>query len=577
MADQPRTQKQIAQKYKDNLDYYRRGHFLRRLKLACFLLAVLGSLGAVFGFRYWGTREYFNTGPLSQNHARFAKDCAVCHDGAEPDLSRALKLDQAMTNLEEGKLASIDFDKLKAAAGEGAKMLSPAELKEAARRNLSPDKLSELSKTVIKKSSLAAMDMACLKCHEPFKLHQPQTEAIALRGVHPEMPLVHADRCSTCHREHVGTGRMKTPGSATCATCHADLHELQRTRNAIKVASPDPPTKPENRNLGDGLIRFIMPQEAQAQMAVIKSYSNGHPAFRYEGAGARDPALIKYNHLRHEQADIPKIDGHALRCEDCHKPGSGGAFYDRVKYKDHCAQCHSLNVIPELPGFAIPHGDPAVVRVFTLSMNRQMAAHLIRQNPTASDEEITRRVIEIAAKVRDRGNSTLDEFERRIFLTGDPPRDERLSPKANTGQIFPACAKCHDVQPGDGGGPRKVSKTNIADRWIHHGPYTHLPHRHMQCADCHAAAITSHDTADILLPSQKICAECHRPLEKEKLLDIVDGGIAPQPGTPQMATEQRRVGGVKWECQACHRFHAPTEAIRFLEAKAKPAPPLTPP
>ena len=51
MADQPRTQKQIAQKYKDNLDYYRHGHFLRRLKLALFLLAVFGSIGAVFGFQ----------------------------------------------------------------------------------------------------------------------------------------------------------------------------------------------------------------------------------------------------------------------------------------------------------------------------------------------------------------------------------------------------------------------------------------------------------------------------------------------------------------------------------------------
>ena len=72
MADQPRTQKQIAQKYKDNLDYYRRGHFLRWLKLGCFFLAVLGSLGAVFGFRFWGDKEYFNTGPISQNHARRA-------------------------------------------------------------------------------------------------------------------------------------------------------------------------------------------------------------------------------------------------------------------------------------------------------------------------------------------------------------------------------------------------------------------------------------------------------------------------------------------------------------------------
>jgi hypothetical protein len=65
-------------------------------------------------------------------------------------------------------------------------------LKAAAERNLSPEKLSALSQAVIKKSSLVAMDRACLRCHEPFKLHQPQTEALALRGVHPELPLVHA-------------------------------------------------------------------------------------------------------------------------------------------------------------------------------------------------------------------------------------------------------------------------------------------------------------------------------------------------------------------------------------------------
>ncbi|MEO7319668.1 MAG: hypothetical protein ABIZ56_11820, partial [Chthoniobacteraceae bacterium] len=69
MANQPRTQKQIAQKYKDNLDYYRRGHFLRRLKLILFLLAIFVSIGAVFGFRFWGNKQYFNTGPISQNHA----------------------------------------------------------------------------------------------------------------------------------------------------------------------------------------------------------------------------------------------------------------------------------------------------------------------------------------------------------------------------------------------------------------------------------------------------------------------------------------------------------------------------
>ena len=575
MADQPRTQKQIALKYKDNLDYYRRGHFLRWLKLALFLLAVFGSIGAVFGFRYWGNKQFFNTGPISQNHARFANDCAQCHDGAEADLSRALKLDQAVTDLKEGHLPSVDLEKLKAAS----RNFSAAEMGAAAKRNFSPEKLSTLQQAVIKKSSLTGMDRACLKCHKPFQLHQPQTEALKLSGVHPEMPLVHSDRCSTCHREHAGTGLMAVPGSESCAICHADLQELARTRNVIKAASPSPPIKPENRNLGDGLIRFIMPQEANAQPAVIKNYADGHPPFRYEGAGARDPAILQYNHQRHEQANIPAVrDGRKLVCADCHEPGKGGAFYEPVRYQQHCVTCHALNVVPELPGFTIPHADPAQVVVFTNSINSRIAAFLINKNSGATFEEIGAQVQTIVSNIANRGDRPLssfgnrggNEWQRRIFFTGDPTVDGRTPGGGREKPGFTACAKCHQVVDGEGAVPYKITKTNIADRWIHHGPFTHEPHTHMQCIDCHAKEIGSRNTADILLPSQTQCAECHSPLRKNKVLEVVAGGIAPKPRTPEMVGKQKREGGVKWECQNCHQFHAPPEAIRQLEtASAK--------
>ena len=550
MADQPRTQKQIALKYKDNLDYYRRGHFLRRLKLALFLLAVFGSIGAVFGFRFWGNKQYFNTGPISQNHARFANDCAQCHDGAEADLSRALKLDQAVTDLKEGNLPSVDLEKLKAAS----KNFSPAEMAAAARQNFSPEKFSALQQAVIKKSSLTGMDRACLKCHKPFQLHQPQMEALNLKGVHPEMPLVHSDRCSTCHREHVGTGLMAVPGS------------------------PSPPIRPENRDLGDGLIRFIMPQEANAQPAVIKNYADGHPPFRYEGAGARDPAILQYNHQRHEQADIPAVrDGRKLACADCHQPGKGGAFYEPVKYQQHCATCHALNVVPELPGFTIPHADPADVVVFTNTLNKRMMGFLIDKNPHAKLDDLAAQVITIVSNMVSRGDRPLSSFgeqragnelQRRIFFTGDPTVDGRTPAGGRDKPGFTACAKCHQVKDAEGDGtvPYKITKTNIADRWIHHGPFTHLPHTHMMCIDCHAKEIGSRNTADILLPSQAQCAQCHSPLRKNKVLEVVDGGIAPKPRTPEMVGKQKREGGVKWECQNCHQFHAPPEAIRQLES-----------
>lgn len=561
MADQPRTQKQIAQKYKDNLAYYKHGHFFRRLRLACFVLAVLGSLGAVFGFRFWATKEYFNTGPISQNHARFSNNCEVCHDGAVPDLSRALKLDQAITGLSEGNLPSIDLEKLKPTGD------SAAELKALASRNLSKEKLSELTQVVIKKSSLTGMDRACLKCHEPFKLHQPQNEAISLRGVHPEMPLVHADRCSTCHREHTGHGRMKTPESETCATCHADREELKRTRNAITIASANPPSKPENRDIGDGIIRFIVPQDPEAKPAIIKGYADGHPPFQYEQAAARDPAAIKFGHARHEQDDV-RVDGRQLECRDCHLPGSGGVYYQPVKYEKHCAKCHSLGLTADLPKVAIPHGDPEKVRAFLRSLSAQYATYFMKEEGKTDRAEIGQLVTEQFEKLRTRGMTSTEELERRVFFTGDPPRtNDRISSKSNNAQVFPACQLCHEVTGGDVANVPKFTKVNMAERWVNHGPFTHLPHRHMKCDDCHGAAHKSEATSDILMPKQQLCAECHRPLQRDKLLEVVNDGVAPKPGTPEMAAHQRREGGVKWECQSCHQFHAAPEAVQFLEAK----------
>jgi hypothetical protein len=116
-----------------------------------------------------------------------------------------------------------------------------------------------------------------------------------------------------------------------------------------------------------------------------------------------------------------------------------------------------------------------------------------------------------------------------------------------------------------------IALTNIAERWAQRGPFTHLPHQHMNCADCHGGASQSKLTSDILMPSQKLCAECHRPLaqsvrERE--------GFAGQhaelkPNTPEMVAAQRRDGGVRADCQTCHAFHAPLSSLDVLQVKAK--------
>src|SRR5437764_3030066 len=80
-----RTQKQIAERYKGNLGYYRRLHPWRRTRLIVSLLTIFGGLLAVFLFPRCGRESFFNAGKISTSHAKFANDCAKCHDRSVAD------------------------------------------------------------------------------------------------------------------------------------------------------------------------------------------------------------------------------------------------------------------------------------------------------------------------------------------------------------------------------------------------------------------------------------------------------------------------------------------------------------
>ena len=102
-----------------------------------------------------------------------------------------------------------------------------------------------------------------------------------------------------------------------------------------------------------------------------------------------------------------------------------------------------------------------------------------------------------------RGMPTAEELEHRIFLAGVPPQEEvRNSPRSNKPPFFPGCSKCHEMEK-NGAGALRVVPTQVAERWVHHGPFTHLPHSLMDCTDCHGAAKTSKLISDILISSQK--------------------------------------------------------------------------
>ncbi|RYD71984.1 MAG: hypothetical protein EOP84_23945 [Verrucomicrobiaceae bacterium] len=357
---------------------------------------------------------------------------------------------------------------------------------------------------------------------------------------------------------------MKMPAGESCESCHNQPQQLAKTLELLNVNGPLASKTAEIRDFGDGVRRFIPPREVPHQPVAFQTFEKGHPPFGYEKPGLRDPAAIKFNHWRHAQSDIPNLNGKRLDCVECHQPGANGLFFQPITYQKHCSECHSLHFDPDVPQLAIPHRDPEKVRAFLRSLTTQYVDYAMTERGMSDRAQLQDFVKGQFDKLRARGLTTAEELERRVFYTGDPPETPgRIMTKSNKGQFFAGCAKCHEIKAPSITGAPVVTPTNMAQRWLTRGPFTHAEHSHVSCVDCHGAAKESKLTTDILMPSKQSCTECHRPLEGDKVKPLKTG--APE----EIMRKQRTEGGIAADCQSCHKFHAPSESSAVL-VKAQP-------
>jgi len=149
-----RTQKQIAERYKGNLGYYRRLHPWRRIRLIVSLLTIFGGLLAVFLFPHCGRESFFNAGKISTSHAKFANDCAKCHD----------------RSVAEGKFSEVLRDRFRNGVG------------------------------------IERIDPRCETCHQQHSFHEANVvQNRSCSACHQEhrgltnLRLVASSQCATCH------------------------------------------------------------------------------------------------------------------------------------------------------------------------------------------------------------------------------------------------------------------------------------------------------------------------------------------------------------------------------------------
>ncbi|HLY09764.1 MAG TPA: cytochrome c3 family protein [Planctomycetota bacterium] len=335
------------------------------------------------------------------------------------------------------------------------------------------------------------LDLACLHCHDAPAHHQNSEGMVRVREGHPT-----AARCSQCHLEHKGVTRLGDVKDPACIQCHADL----------RTTGPEPHPKACPAGADHVIVRKI------------DSFQSGHPEFALISKKAKDPTVLAFNHAVHLVPDttlrkdvfqkqlrsLPGKkgveagkDGLHLACGYCHQTVAAGDAMAPISYETHCRDCHPLKLETE----KMPHVAPDVLRDFLRSRFAKKGA--------AGDA--------LAEK--------LTEAEVPIY-TSDPD----------------GCMKCHKTDLGSDfpASPPAVARTGIRPgppgqegeprHWFLHSVFNHDLHRELRCVECHAGAPASRETADLLLPGQGVCLQCHS-----------------------------RQGGVAFTCVTCHQFHDHTK------------------
>jgi hypothetical protein len=339
--------------------------------------------------------------------------------------------------------------------------------------------------------SSKAVDTACLSCHDGPIHHETE-----LRSAVPA--------CVNCHMEHRGRVNIRAASDQSCAECHANL---KSTRGSTRYA------------------------------AHIRSFKDGHPEFSALLQRGKDPGTIRLNHAIHMKPIRRGPNGPIVQldCTDCHRAGAATAQWNYgdakfatagVSYKDDdlflparaetlpprrglhgreymapvrfataCAGCHSLAFDKRIDE-PVPHDQPEVVRAFVVKkLNEYIASH-----PTE--------VRVVRDPRRDLTGKPLQP-EMRVLT----PADWVAERTADAEQLLwrKTCKQCHALQMNPGSDLPSVAPGRITRRWLPHAKFDHDSHQGFSCVGCHAQAVSSRDSSDILIPGIANCQTCHAP------------------------------------------------------------------
>jgi hypothetical protein len=447
-----RTTKKLAQRI--DLNYFKRPTPLKRAKFWLSLLLPLLALVWITGRALSKDSRVYSSGRMSQSHAVLEKECAACH------------VQQASA--------------------------FPAK----------------------------AADAACLSCHDGPIHHEVST--VSKKSV----------ACAECHTEHRGRVNTAAVANQFCAVCHADLGTAYEPSKYERHILSLEDGHPEFEALRAGSLHsLIIPSTIKLNHAVhmklIRRGPNG-PIVQLECADCHRPVAVsppttysdsKYVGTTTSYAqNIGSVHGLANALSPRH-PASGREFMAPVKFANACSGCHLLTFDKRFDE-GVPHDKPEVVRAFMLEKFRDYIAarpEALRERRDP-DRELT-------------GKSLAPEFQMLTPAqwvaehTGDA--EELLWRKT--------CIQCHQLThqslrlEGTKTLPPipwlrtstdsrfelktlpEISPMPTIVRWMPHAKFDHDAHRGFTCVSCHAKALRSTESSNLLLPGIETCKTCHAP------------------------------------------------------------------
>ena len=144
---------------------------------------------------------------------------------------------------------------------------------------------------------------------------------------------------------------MKAVASLNCASCHNNRDIMQASaQKGMQLPKSDFHLRAEPAQR----VVFPAPRPPEGYTQVFSSFDSGHPEFQFAREKARDPNVLKFNHQRHYQEDIPQVNGKDLSCGYCHKPGGDGRYMQKISFTANCQACHALQFDPRNPDLTLP-------------------------------------------------------------------------------------------------------------------------------------------------------------------------------------------------------------------------------